>query len=85
MVQQGEEVSLVRQLLERGLLVLLAPQDCSCVGGELLLNGLLGVAEANQSLPDGRPVLRLIMNLTASNAVQADWPGDIHMLPHFGQ
>ena len=80
----GEAVLIGRGLLSRGLVRPLRKRDLLHVRGEPLLNGMFGVTK-DSALPDGRPVLRLIMNLTASNSVMADFPGDIGALPYYGQ
>ena len=49
------------------------------VGEQLLLNGLFGVS--NQEWVDSVEVLRIIMNLTPSNAIFRGFDGDVGTLP----
>ena len=50
------------------------------VGSTPVLNGLFGVSKPS-NLPDGRPILRLIMNLTGSNSTQFQLEGGCRSLP----
>ena len=50
------------------------------VKGTPILNGLFGVPKTS-NLPDGRPVLRFIMNLTGSNATQFQLESQTSSLP----
>ena len=67
----GDEVRLAKGLLERNLVVPLVAEELLVVNGEVITNGLFGV-EKGGSLDTGRPALRLIMNLTRSNALFKD-------------
>jgi hypothetical protein len=51
--------------------------------GTKILNGLFGVIKKGATLPppDGRPLLRTIMNLTPTNRLQYKYDGDMSRLP----
>ena len=80
----AEATTIGKGLLRRGLVRAMKPEELIMINGEPLLNGLFGV-EKDAQLWDGRPHLRLIMNLTASNAVMVDYACDIGALPYYGQ
>jgi hypothetical protein len=86
MASREEGVLIARNLLELGLVRTLTSQELIRIGERPLLNGLFGVSKGKPvpEAPD-LEVLRLIMNLTASNSVMKDLRGDIQTLPYFGQ
>ena len=90
MMQPGERLSLAKGALGRGLVVPLVAEELIWIGDSPLTNGWFGVGKGTH-LPDNHPshpgaeVLRLIMNLTASNSFQETFAGDIDGLPYIGQ
>jgi len=87
MCEQSSLLALGRGLLERWLVKPLREKDLIQVAGEPLLNGLFGVPKGVPAPedPEGREVLRLIMNLTATNSVSVPLEGDIGALPYFAK
>ena len=86
LVTAGEELLIGRKLLERKLVVALEAKELLQVQGKRLLNGVFGVTKdkalgAEAGGVAGKPVLRFIMNLTATNSVQHDYAGDIGAQP----
>ena len=86
MSSKEEGVCIARNLLELGLVRILSGSELIKVGNRPLLNGLFGVTKG-KAVPEAPhlEVLRLIMNLTASNSVMKDLRGDIPALFYFGQ
>ena len=78
MVRASEQVSFGKELLQRRLVAPVGAADLLQVRGRPLLNGLFGVEK-------GAGILRLIMNLTASNSIQEEFSGDTGLLPFSGQ
>eukprot|EP00973_Karenia_brevis_P081247 11264159-Karenia_brevis.AAC.1 len=90
MGSKSENIKIAKGLLQRRLVRILERDELLWVGKKdqrrPLLNGWFGVSKGTQLVNDGtKDVLRLIMNLTASNSVQRAWPGDIGTLPYVGQ
>ena len=50
------------------------------VDGELVLCGCFGILKVGKFTPDGRPVLRLIMDVRATNAILISIAGDMEMV-----
>ena len=86
MATPDEAILIAKNLLDLGLVRILSENELVVVGGRPLLNGLFGVSKG-KPVPGNEhlTVLRLIMNLTASNSVMEDLRGDIGALPYFGQ
>ena len=86
MASREEGVLIAQNLLELGLVRVLSDNELIKIGGRPLLNGLFGVTKG-KPVPEAPnlEVLRLIMNLTASNSVMKELKGDIPALPYFGQ
>eukprot|EP00973_Karenia_brevis_P057751 8033724-Karenia_brevis.AAC.1 len=85
MGSRKENIKIARGLLQRRLVRILERDELLWVGKEdqrrPLLNGWFGVSKGTKLESDpSKDVLRLIMNLTASNSVQKAWPGDIGAL-----
>jgi hypothetical protein len=72
-----EEDRITDELIQRGLLIWLREDRVVRHRGEMVTSGLFGVGK-NKHLPDGREVLRLIMNLQPNNRLQAHWSGWRH-------
>ena len=86
MISPGEGIPIMKNLLRLGLVRALPESELIYIGGRPLVNGMFGVSKG-KPVPGNEhlEVLRLIMNLTASNSVMEDLRGDIHALPYFGQ
>ena len=90
LVREGDLLPLVQGLLVRGLVRPVREAELVRVRGEPVLNGLFGVVKPDTLAADhprlpGAPVLRLIMNLTATNALTKPFDADIAALPYMGQ
>ena len=79
-VQQGEIDAIARELVERNVCGWVPLESVFKFRGEPVLNGLFGVPK-HSTLDDGRPILRLIMNLVPSNSVTRGFTGAIKNLP----
>ena len=79
-VCQGEELGIAWELVKRNICVWIPLEKVHQVGSQPILNGLFGVSKTTL-LDDGRPVLRLIMNLVGSNATQEQLVGGCSTLP----
>ena len=64
----GEKLRIAKELAKPNICRWIPLEEVHQVRGQLLLNGLFGVAKPSL-LPDNRPVLRLIMNLVPVNSV----------------
>ena len=90
MVDPGERAQLANGLLARGLVIPLQAHQLIYIDGKLLVNGLMGVTKGKKLPLDsaerpGEEILKLIMNLTATNSVQTIIQGDVKKLPYIGQ
>ena len=83
-IKPGEKIVIAKNLLSRRLVRTLRRSQLLHYGGKPLVNGSFGVSKGAK-LMDGSEILRWIVNLTATNEVTMDVPGDIEMLPYFGQ
>ena len=81
MCETGEWDEIGRWCVKERIFQLIAeeeiPVDCK---GERLLVGAFGVSKPTR-LPDGREVLRMVINAIPSNLVQTMVMGDLGMLP----
>ena len=68
------------ELVERGVCQWIGSDDVAVYRGKKVLNGLFGV-EKGSKLDNGKPVLRLIMNLVSSNATMRQVTGAVESLP----
>lgn len=75
-----DKLPLAELLVERGLCGWTEEKDVFEFDGKKVLNGMFGVPKSS-CLCDGRPVLRLIMNLIPSNAVMQQIQGSVVELP----
>ena len=74
----GEWPKIAKALFERGLVT---PVDrCPELEGEKLVNGAFGVSKPDKHTESGLPVLRLIMDLRATNYAMAQIDGDVGSL-----
>ena len=83
-IQKGEELSIAKLLVERGICGWVESEDVFTYRFQKVLNGLFGVAKSSQ-LEDGRSVLRVIMNLIPSNASMVQLKGGVKDLPQITQ
>ena len=79
-VKREDLMPIANELVKRHVCSWIPLEKVYSVGGVRVLNGLFGVRKS-QCLSDGRPVLRLIMNLTGSNETQLQLEGGCNTLP----
>ncbi len=79
-----DKVALAKLLVERGICGWTEETEVFRFKGQRVLNGLFGVPKSTL-LEDGRPVLRLIMNLIPSNSVMRQLQGSVQELPGISQ
>ena len=78
--QPGESLKIARGLLAHGIVGFVEHSDAVWIKGRPLTNGWFGVSKGVQ-MAVGRDILRLIMNLTATNTVFDDFVGEVATLP----
>ena len=76
----GEELKVSEELVRRGICQWIRSEEVVEVQGTRILNGLFGVKKPS-CLPDGRSILRVIMNLKATNSVMHQVRGAVEGLP----
>ena len=81
---RGDERRIALTLVERGVCSWTLEKDVFKYRNQRVLNGLFGVCKPS-TIPDGRPVLRLIMNLIPSNSVMVQLQGRVGDLPGITQ
>ena len=79
-IKECDRLKIAHELVKRGVCDWIPKEKVHKVGNTYVLNGLFGVKKPT-TIPDGRPVLRLIMNLTGSNATQLSLEGGCKSLP----
>ena len=79
-IAEDDKLSLSQLLCERGVCTWVEESDVFRYRGQRVLNGMFGVPKSN-SLEDGRPCLRCIMNLIPSNATMIQLEGCVRDLP----
>jgi len=79
-IKGDEKLQIGEELVKRNVCEWIPLEKVYCVNGQPILNGLFGVTKPTL-LKDGRPVLRLIMNLVPSNATQFQLEGGCNSLP----
>ena len=77
----GEETSLFRLLFERGVIDFVKEEDVHRDSNGPYLSGLFGVPKPGKFTSQGKPILRLIMNLIPINRALDVIKGDISELP----
>ena len=80
-VKKGDLMKIAEELVVRNVCDWVPLNKVQKVKGTPVLNGLFGVTK-HAVLEDGRPVLRLIMNLTGSNSTQHQLEGGCMGLPN---
>ena len=83
-IPPSELDSVVSELVSRNVCSWVPLEEVFHYRGEPVLNGLFGV-EKPTKLPDGSPVLRVIMNLVPSNSCLKQLSGGTSTLPFIGQ
>lgn len=79
-VVNEDKLAFAKLLVQRGICGWTEETEVFRFRGERVLNGLFGVPKSS-TLDDGRPVLRLIMNLIPSNSVMRQLQGSVSELP----
>lgn len=77
---QGERMQVCKELVDRGICAWVKAEEVLIFKGKKILNGIFGVRKP-AVLSDGRPVLRVIMNLRASNSILKQLKGAVNSLP----
>ena len=80
---QSEWDIIAAQLVQRGVARVIEEDQIARHKGELVLNGAFGVVKPNKTVDGGDgplPVLRLIMDFRAANALHRMLPGDVDSL-----
>ena len=83
-IQEGDKLKLAKLLVSRKVCTWVKCQDVLTVGNVKILNGLFGVGKG-KTLPDGREIQRVIMNLIPSNMVLEQARGSMSGLPSITQ
>lgn len=82
---KGEKMSVCEELVRRGICEWIESSTVAKVDGIPILNGLFGVQKPSKAsgskLEDGRPILRVIMNLKPTNSVLTQIRGAVDGLP----
>eukprot|EP00435_Cladocopium_sp_Y103_P056874 s86_g19.t1 len=79
-VRAEDKMDIAKELVRRNICAWVPLETVHRVGNQHILNGLFGVKKPTQ-LSTGEPILRLIMNLTGSNATQHQIDGGASNLP----
>ena len=79
-VKASDKMLIACELVRRNVCTWIPLESVYSVKGVRVLNGMFGVCKPT-SLEDGRPILRVIMNLTGSNATQIQLEGGCSSLP----
>ena len=79
-IEPGEKLKVAQELVSRNICRWIDLEEVHVIKGKRLLNGLFGVAK-NTTLPDQRPILRVIMNLVPSNMTTHQLRGAVDKLP----
>ena len=80
-IEKGDVTKIADELVERGVCCWIPIEEVAVYRGQRIHNGIFGVPKPT-TLEDGRPILRLIMNLVPSNAVLKQFTGGTKTLPH---
>ena len=80
-VDAGDKLRIAKELVRRRICDWIPLEKVYHVNSTPVLNGLFGVCKTTL-LSDGRPILRLIMNLTGSNSTQLQLEGGCSSLPN---
>ena len=83
-ILESDQMKVAEILVERHICNWIEEETVLRYRGEKVLNGMFGVAK-NTSLEDGRPHLRVIMNLIPSNSVLHQLSGCVQDLPGITQ
>ena len=77
---EGENLLIANVLVSRGVCTWIEFEKVVEYRNQKVLNGLFGVRKT-ATIGDGRPVLRVIMNLVPSNSIMAQFKGAVRNLP----
>ena len=80
-IKEEDKMKIALELARRNVCSWIPLEQVYKVKGVTILNGLFGVSKPT-SLEDGRPILRVIMNLTGSNATHLQLEGGCNSLPN---
>ena len=80
-IKEDDKMRIASELVRRNVCTWIPLEKVYKVNGTAILNGMFGVSKPNV-LADGRPILRVIMNLTGSNATQIQLEGGCNSLPN---
>ncbi|CAL1140246.1 unnamed protein product [Cladocopium goreaui] len=83
-IVEEDRMKVAELLVERGICAWISEDEVFRYRGEAVLSGMFGVAKPTL-LPDGRPHLRVIMNLIPANAVMTQLSGMVSELPGITQ
>ncbi len=78
-VADGEGILIANELVSRGVCTWIELERVVEFRKQKVLNGLFGVKSS--TIGDGRPVLRVIMNLVPSNSILTQFKGAVRNLP----
>lgn len=76
---QGHWDEIAQELVSRGIACVIPESEIATCRGELILNGAFGVVKPNKWVND-KPILRLIMDSRAANAVHRSLPGAVESM-----
>ena len=80
-IREDDKMNIAFELVRRNVCTWIPLEKVYKVNGTAVLNGMFGVSKPTV-LADGRPILRVIMNLTGSNATQLQLEGGCNSLPN---
>ena len=83
-ILESDRLSLAKTLVESGVCFWTEESEVFQYRQQKVLNGLFGVAKSTQ-LPNGKPLLRCIMNLVPSNSTMRQLDGCVRELPSISQ
>ena len=83
-IVEGDQMRVATALVERNICDWVEASEVLQYRGERVLNGLFGVAKSGK-LDNGKPHLRVIMNLIPSNSVMLQLNGSVQELPSITQ
>ena len=83
-IVEEDRMKVAELLVERGICAWISEDEVFRYRGVAVLSGMFGVAKPTL-LPDGRPHLRVIMNLIPANAVMTQLSGMVSELPGITQ
>lgn len=79
-IQEDQRLIVAQELIRRKICEWVPLDSVAEYRGQKILNGLFGVPKSAQ-LPDGSPILRVIMNLVPTNSILRQFKGAVKNLP----